>query len=160
MPLSVILQTLNSRDLSFTLTSGTGSLCNLQQFSSILFNKQWANEWMNSSNPIVHTGYQRYLMHSPYPQKEEGVKNKCMCACSVDSLWSHELRPTKLLCPWDFPGKNTGVGCHFLLQGIFPAQRSDPHLLYLLHWQAGSLLLSHVGSLKKQEVDTITYIGT
>ena len=86
MPLSVILQTLNSRDLSFTLTSGTGSLCNLQQFSSILFNKQWANEWMNSSNPIVHTGYQRYLMDSPYPQKEEGVKNKCMCACSVDSV--------------------------------------------------------------------------
>ena len=30
--------------------------------------------------------------------------------------------PTSLLCPWDFPGKNTGVGCHFLLQGIFPTQ--------------------------------------
>ena len=31
-----------------------------------------------------------------------------------------ELEPARLLCPWDFPGKNTGVGCHFLLQGIFP----------------------------------------
>ena len=30
--------------------------------------------------------------------------------------------PTRLLCPWDFPGKNNGVGCHFLLQGIFPTQ--------------------------------------
>ena len=33
-----------------------------------------------------------------------------------DSLQPHGLQPTRLLCPWDFPGKNTGVGCHFLLQ--------------------------------------------
>ena len=33
------------------------------------------------------------------------------------SLWPHGLQPTRLLCPWDFPGKSTGVGCHFLLQG-------------------------------------------
>ena len=32
-------------------------------------------------------------------------------------LWSHGLWPARLLCPWDFPGKNTGVGCHFFLQG-------------------------------------------
>ena len=37
------------------------------------------------------------------------------------------------------PGKNTGVGCHALLQGIFPTQGSNPHLLHLLHWQLGSL---------------------
>ena len=35
-------------------------------------------------------------------------------------------------CPWNFPD-NTGVGCHFLLQGIFPTQNSNPHLLHLLH---------------------------
>ena len=35
---------------------------------------------------------------------------------------------TKLLLPWDFPGKGTGVGCHFLLQGIFPTQGSNPGL--------------------------------
>ena len=40
----------------------------------------------------------------------------------------------------DSPGKNTGVDCHFLLQGIFPTQGSNLHLLCLLHWQAGSLL--------------------
>ncbi|MGE2757601.1 hypothetical protein, partial [Escherichia coli] len=50
----------------------------------------------------------------------------------------------RLLCPWDFPGKNTGVGCHFLLQGIFPTQGSNPHLL---HWQVDSLPLSHQGNL-------------
>ena len=32
----------------------------------------------------------------------------------------HGLQPTRLLCPWDSPGKSTGVGCHFLLQGTFP----------------------------------------
>ena len=42
-----------------------------------------------------------------------------------------------------FPGKNAGAGCHFLLQGIFPTQGSNPRLL---HWQADSLLLSHQGS--------------
>ena len=50
------------------------------------------------------------------------------------------MGPTRLLCPWDSPGKNTGVSCHALLQGIFPTQGSNPHLLSLLHWQAGSLL--------------------
>ena len=39
----------------------------------------------------------------------------------------------------DSPGKNTGVGCHALLQGIFPTQGSNLHLLCLLHWQVGSL---------------------
>ena len=49
----------------------------------------------------------------------------------------------QLLCPWGFPGKNTGVGCHFLLQGVFQIQGSN---LHLLHWQADSLPLSHPGS--------------
>ena len=39
-----------------------------------------------------------------------------------NSLQPHRLQPAKLLCPWDSPGKNTGVGCHALLQGIFPTQ--------------------------------------
>ena len=54
------------------------------------------------------------------------------------------IQPIRLLCPWDFPGKNTGVGCHFLLQGIFPTQGSNPHFLYLLHWQTDSLSLHHL----------------
>ena len=45
-----------------------------------------------------------------------------------DSLWHHGLKPIRLLHPWDFPGKNTGVGCHFLLQGIFPTQGLNPGL--------------------------------
>ena len=49
------------------------------------------------------------------------------------------------LCSWDSPGKNTGVGCHAFLHGIFPTQRSNPHLLHLLHQQAGSLPLAPSG---------------
>ena len=41
------------------------------------------------------------------------------------------LQPTRLLCPWDFPGENTGVGCHFLLWGIFPTHCIDRRILYL-----------------------------
>ena len=44
-------------------------------------------------------------------------------------LRPHGQQPTRLRRPWDFPGKNTGVGCHFLLQGIFPTQESNPGLL-------------------------------
>ena len=52
-------------------------------------------------------------------------------SCSVvsDSLWPHGLQPARLLCPWDSPGRNTGVGCHALLQGIFPTQGLNPGLL-------------------------------
>ena len=72
-----------------------------------------------------------------------------MLICSIvsDSLQPHGLQPTSLLCPWNFPGKITGMGCHFLLQGIFPTQGSNLHLLCLLHWQADSLPLHHLGSL-------------
>ena len=55
---------------------------------------------------------------------------------------------TRLL-PWDFPGKSTGVGCHFLLQRIFPIQGLNPGLphyrqtLYHLSHQVSALLLSH-----------------
>ena len=53
-----------------------------------------------------------------------------MLSCSVvsDSLQPHGLQPATLLCLWDSSGKNTGVGCHFLLQGICPTQRLNPGL--------------------------------
>ena len=63
-----------------------------------------------------------------------------------DSLWPLGSQPASLLCPWDYRGKNTGVGCHFLFQGIFPTQGSKQHLLHLLHSQPASLPLSHLGS--------------
>ena len=58
-----------------------------------------------------------------------------MCSYSVvsNSLQPHGVLSVRLLCPWNSPGKNTGAGCHFLLQGIFPIQGSNPLLLRLLH---------------------------
>ena len=57
----------------------------------------------------------------------------CGCiSCSDVSnfLQSHGLQPVRFLCPWNSPGKNTGVGCHSLLQRIFPAQGLNLGLLH------------------------------
>ena len=56
------------------------------------------------------------------------------------------LQSTRLLCQWNFPGQNTGMDCHFPLQGMFLPQRWNPCLLCLLHWQVDSLPLSHLGN--------------
>ena len=82
------------------------------------------------------------------------VVSTCMLSVS-NSLRPHGLQPTSLLCSWNFPGKRTGVGCHFLIQGIFPTQGSNPHLLL---WQAGSVPLSHQGS-PRRDLETIDFLG-
>ena len=61
-----------------------------------------------------------------------------------ESLQPHGLQPTMLLHPWDFPGKNTGVDCHFLLQEIFLAQGLN---LGLPHCRQTLYRLSYQGSL-------------
>ena len=90
-----------------------------------------------------------------YPLRQQGSPNYGLISC-VLSHFSHVqlfVSPRigaviRLLCPCDSPGKNTGVGCHFLFQRIFPTQGSNLHLLCFLNWQAGSLPLSHRGSPK------------
>ena len=52
------------------------------------------------------------------------------CSIMSDSLQPYVLQSVRPLCPWNSPGKNTGVGSHFLLQGIFPTQGSNPGLLH------------------------------
>ena len=52
------------------------------------------------------------------------------CLVVSNSLQPQELQPIRLLCPWNSPGKNTGVGCHSLLKGVFPTQGSNPGLLH------------------------------
>ena len=64
----------------------------------------------------------------------------CVWLCAT--LWTLVAR---LLYPRDSPGMNTEVGCHALLQGIFPTQGSNQCLLCLLHWQTGSLPLPPPG---------------
>ena len=67
-----------------------------------------------------------------------------LAAAAAWTLWTLAL--ARFLCLWNFPGKNTGVGCHSLLHLIFPTQGSN---LRLLHWQADSLPLCHFGSLSQ-----------
>ena len=70
----------------------------------------------------------------------------CVCVCVLVvsvSVRLHGLEPTRLLSPWDSPGKNTGVGCHALLQRIFLTQGSN---LGILHCRQILYCLSHQGS--------------
>ena len=70
----------------------------------------------------------------------------CVWSVASDSFRPHGVYPARLLCPLNFPGKNTTAGCHFLLQGIFTTHGSNRCLLQLTHWQADSLPLRHLGS--------------
>ena len=57
---------------------------------------------------------------TPFP-RDKTVDFVVLCAVLCYSVMSNSATPwpTRLLCPWEFPGKNSGVGCHSLLQGIF-----------------------------------------
>ena len=103
---------------------------------------------LSSSSSIKRKMEKRELYQAPYSRKKSPWAIG-LCACLLshsfvsDSLQPHGLWPTRLLCPWNFPGKKTGVGGHFLLQGSFLTQGWN---LHLLHWQVDSTPLSHLGS--------------
>ena len=66
------------------------------------------------------------IIHSRIPDP----RTQCCCCCCVaslmsDSVWPHRRQPTRLPRPWDSPGKNTGVGCHFLLQCLKVKSESE-----------------------------------
>ena len=70
-------------------------------------------------------------------RKRTGLENLAptksfSCVQLFSTTWS--IQPTRLFCPWDSPGKNTGVGCHALLQGIFPTQGLNPRLFCISRW--------------------------
>ena len=84
----------------------------------------------------------------------------CSVAVMFNSLRPHGLQPARLLCPWSSPGKNTGVGCYFLLQGILPEPDVKPTSFAL---QVDSLPLSLQGGLvshgKQTQNDTELWMG-
>ena len=88
-------------------------------------------------------------IHPLFKKKTEFIERafsslQLQLPCAVLScVWLFGTLPTRLFCPWDVPGKNTGAGYHFFFQGIFLSQGSNSSLL---HWQVDSLPLSHVGS--------------
>ena len=104
------------------------------------------------------------LQHVPVERKEtdgrpqapgkppENPPFVCVCVLVTQSCPTlcdpHGLLPTRLLCPWDSPGKDTGVGCHFLLQGIFPTWGLN---LGLLHCRQILYHLSYEGNFLYRE---------
>ena len=84
---------------------------------------------------IKHRCVHTILLILIFISKASKVAQSCPTLCDPHGLW-----PTSLLCPWGFPGKNTGAGCHFLLQGIFPTQGSNPGLP---HYRQTLYPLSH-----------------
>ena len=75
----------------------------------------------------------------------------CMCVCSFTQSYLTLCNPLDCRTPGScihgiFSDKNTGVGCHFLLYGIFPSQQLNPRLLHLLHCRRFLCMLSHQGS--------------
>ena len=90
----------------------------------------------------VHSFWHKVVPYIPETMKSETVvkqwKQSCLTLC--DPM---DCSLATLLHPWDSAGKNTGVGCHALLQGILPTQGSKPGLL---HWKQILYHLSHQGS--------------
>ena len=79
------------------------------------------------------------------------------------TLWPSGLQPTRFLCLWDFPGKDTGVVFHFLLQGIFPTQGLNLGLLYcrqILHRLSyqGLILACYSFNLKNLLIESLKYV--
>ena len=85
----------------------------------------WWNSWLLNNTDLNCMGP---LLHGFFSKSNTAVVVELLSR--VRLLWPHGLQPARLLCPWDFPGKNTGVGCHFLLQGIILIHKSNPGLLH------------------------------
>ena len=132
--------------------------CALQADSLLLSHQgnpivAWGTDWKNSHRLpraflCIHLSLPQ--IHDPGSQVQwemEALRKCLFLSCFITKLCPTLCDPTDCSppgsSPWDFPGKNTGGACHFLLQGIFSTQGLNP---CLLHWHVGSLLLSPPGS--------------
>ena len=98
-------------------------------------------------NFSTHKSTESFCRHSQVTVPEMSPRYPQMKSFSVaqlsNSMQPHGLYPSRLLYPWDFLGKNTGVGRHFLLQGIFLTQGLKP---CLMHCKQVLYHLSHLGN--------------
>ena len=115
----------------------------LQHFQLVLCASRERPQTWTAAPSQRRTGFPRSqaCWGGALPKKQTvcSVAQSCLILCGGLSLTQVLVR---LLCPCGFPGKNTGAGCHFLLQGIFLTQQLNPHLL---HWQVGSQPLAPPG---------------
>ena len=78
----------------------------------------WLTQVSNGLRPHICLNNLQHTGHAPTKKDCESVSGTVM----PDSLRPHGLQPARLHRPWNSPGKNTGMGCHSLLQGIVPTQ--------------------------------------
>ena len=99
-------------------------------------------DYKNSFLLYKHTSRKNLVFKLQNKLSNSKTYVNCLCSCvCVSDAWLCDPMDCscQALCAWNFPGKSTRVGCHFLLQGLFPCQGSNPCLLHLLYWQVDSL---------------------
>ena len=146
----------------FFFSTNRWDICNILSPHKLFYTRSWVLLWWNYLFSFslwlyflfcVFIQFQEYLLsiniirffHQFWTFCESIVILHFCCCSAVTSCPNlcnpMDCNPPASLCAWDFSAKNTGVGCHFLLQGIFPDQN-----LCLLHWQLDSLPLRHQGN--------------
>ena len=111
-------------------------MSNNQRLLYIVLHLSW-NQYSNKNHSIKRYGMMWLCAHNVLSKDTNRVTKQCCNKRPSKGWWWFScslrpcrLQPSRLLCPWDFPGKNTSVGCHILLQGIFQTQRWNPGLLH------------------------------
>ena len=120
---------MNRKELGRTLRQQCYLFKNLFKYPQKKGQSSWECRTKNTEKYL----HQNYVTSSP--QMERYVGNNAMSISVGEESSALPARPENqgslsLLHLWDFPGKNTGVGCHFLLQGVFPTQGWNLGLLY------------------------------
>ena len=96
--------------------------------SCLTFTTPWIAAYQ--APPSMGFSRQEYWSGLPLASLHNAAAAAAKSLQSYLTVRPHKWQPTRPPCPWDSPGKNTGVGCHFLLQGIFPTQGSNLGLLH------------------------------
>ena len=105
------------------------------------------HDWVRTSCHAHNSFIKHGVCYYPHVTGEsEILAQSCLTLC--DPM---DHKPARLLCPWNSPGKNTGVGCHFLLQGIFPTQELNPDLLHC-RWTLYHLSHQGMSQLRKPKM--------
>ena len=140
----------NTNSTHYTHLIYTHTYAALQVHCKIFFKKCF------STNSQLQMKIQNHANQTFIPTKFQQIKySKILhrisqiCILTIYSVmpnseWPCGLQPARLLSPWDSLGKNTGVGCHAFLQGIFPTQRSNPPFLPLSALPGG--FFTHLGT--------------
>ena len=111
------------------LWSSGGWLLGGRQLLALNSQLAWNNTFLFKFTGLYYFCFSNKSIKKYFPLlrwKSESVSHSVVS----NSLQPHGLQPVRLFCLWDFPGKNTRVGCHAFLQGIFPTQGSKPGLLH------------------------------